>query len=341
MWDMLDEGFVSGIFQIETPGGKMLTEQLKPRSIEDLALLVALNRPGPDSKEFIKRRNGETPIRYDHPILEPILEETYGLFVYEEQIIKFWEALGYSPNDGDAVRKILGKKQPEKLTAVFLGEGEWHGKGFAKVAKENGFSEKVLKKVWDEIADFADYSFNKSHAVCYGVLSLRGLIAKYYAPAEFYMACLRTVDRTKKADLAPEYINEARRLGIEILPPDIRYSESQVSVYDGKIYFGLAEVKGVASGGDFLVEARDDLGYNIASPEDLVADVERYTEEFLSHKKEATNEGRAFYGKSPKQILNEKKVISLYNAGAWDGLGVRQVALREKQKYRRNLSEWS
>jgi DNA polymerase-3 subunit alpha len=253
------------------------------------------------------------------------------LFVYQEQIIRFMGDLGYSLNDADAVRKILGKKQRQKLDDFYFGKGEWEGKGFLEVAKSNGFTEKAALSIFDEIAEFASYSFNKSHAICYGTIALRCLIAKYYAPAEFYMACLRTLDKNKKAEMAPMYINEAHRLGVDILPPNIWESDQTISVKDGKIYFGLCEVSGVASGGKWIVEHRDEV--DLSTPETLIEDIEKLTDKSLEEKKEAAANGqRTSWWKTPKQYVNSNKIKQLVNAGAWDSQLPRDISMRQQQQ---------
>lgn len=352
MWDLLEKGYVSGIFQIETSEGRKITKMIKPRSVEDLGVIVALNNPGPSRagvpEKFAARREGREEVTYVHPLLEEILQPTYGLFVYQEQIIRFMGTLGYSLNDADAVRKILGKKQPEKLGALYRGEGEWEGKGFLAVAQEKGLSKDAVESVWKDWENFASYSFNKSHSIAYGILAFRGLFAKYYAPSEFYMACIRTLEQQKKAELMPQYIREAKRMEIEVLPPDIRYSQADVSVHEGQIYFGFGDVTGVASGGKHIVALRDEKRLDISTPENMIADLERINDKYLKQKKEAAKDGKPYpkSSKSPKQIVDASKLTALYEAGAWDALQERLVwhdddlkplTLTEKQELEQKL----
>lgn len=337
MWDLLEEGFVSGVFQVETPGGKVLAEKLKPRSIEDLAVLGSLNRPGPQRdgvpNRYIARMEGRSEVTYPHPMLEEILKPTYGLFVYQEQIIRFMGALGYSLGDADAVRKVLGKKHPEKLSEIFEGFNEWDKKGFLAVAIEKGFTKESATEVWKGIEGFASYSFNKSHAVAYAIIGFRCLYAKYYGPQEFYIACIRTVDKQKRAELTPQYIKEARRAGIKVLPPDIRYSQAEVNVHDGNIYFGFGDIKGVGTGGAYLVKLRDEEGFDISTPESFEEMLGCFNEVALAEKKELVASGSLpEEWKSPKQMLNEKKLSLVHAVGAWDDLEGTAVDLRTKQK---------
>jgi DNA polymerase-3 subunit alpha len=338
MWDLLEEGFVAGIFQIETPSGKILTEKLKPRSVEDLGILVALNRPGPlrdgIPNKYVARREGREPVVYPHPMLEEILKPTYGLFVYQEQIIRFMWELGYSLGDADAVRKILGKKQPEKLSEIFEGFKDWDKKGFLEVAMSKGFSKEIATEVWKGIEGFASYSFNKSHSIAYGIIAFRCLFAKYYGMSEFYIACIRTIESQKRKELMPQYIKEARRKKISILPPDIRYSKGRISKVDEDVYFGFGDVSGVGSAGDYLLYLRDELEYDISSPDTMVAQLEHDNDYALKEKKQRLKDGDPFPSdwKSPKQQITSNKIVAIYEAGAWDGLEEREVSLREKQE---------
>jgi DNA polymerase-3 subunit alpha len=338
MWDQMTEGFVSGVFQCETYAGKDLAERLKPHSIEELGVLVALNRPGPQRdgvpNRYIARMEGRRDVTYPHPMLEEILKPTYGLFVYQEQIIRFMGALGYTLGDADAVRKILGKKQPEKLSEIFEGFNEWDENGFLEVAMEKGFTKAVATEVWKSIEGFASYSFNKSHAICYAIIGFRCLYAKYYGPQEFYIACIRTVDKTKRVELTPQYIKEARRAGIKVLPPDIRYSKAEVDVHDGNIYFGFGDVKGVGTGGEYLVKLRDEEGFDISTPEAFEEMLICHNDIALQSKKVALKNGEPLPAdfKSPKQLLNEKKLSLIHAVGAWDDLEGTAVDLKTKQR---------
>jgi DNA polymerase-3 subunit alpha len=338
MWKLLDEGFVAGIFQCETHAGKDLAERLKIRNVEDLGVLVALNRPGPSRagvpNRYIARKEGRSEITYPHPLLEEILKPTFALFLYQEQIIRFMSELGYSLGDADAMRKILGKKQPEKLSEIFEGFNEWDKKGFLQVAMEKGFSKEVATEVWKDIEGFASYSFNKSHSIAYAIIAFRCLYAKFYGPQEWYIACIRTVDNAKRVDLTPQYIKEARRMGIKVLPPDIRYSKAEVDVHDGHIYFGFGDIKGVGTGGEYLVKLRDENRFDISTPEILEEMLVCLNDMELAHKKEAIAEDNPLPSdwKSPKQLLNEKKLSLVHAVGAWNDLEGATIDLKTQQK---------
>jgi DNA polymerase-3 subunit alpha len=330
------------VFQCETHAGKDLAERLQIRSVEAMGVLVALNRPGPQRdgvpNRYIARMEGRSEITYLHPMLEDLLKPTYGLFVYQEQIIRFMSALGYTLGEADAVRKILGKKHPEKLSEIFEGFNEWDKHGFLQVAMEKGFSKEVATEVWKGIEGFASYSFNKSHAIAYGIIAFRCLYAKYYGPQEFYIACIRTVSKDKRAELIPEYIKEARRAGYKVLPPDIRYSKGQVDVHDERIYFGFEDIKGVGTGGDYLVHLRDNEGFDISTPEAFEEMLEVFNDIESARKKEEELNGAQMNGwKSPKSILNSKKLSLVHAVGAWDDIEGNAVDLKVKQAVEKEL----
>lgn len=357
MWKLLHDGFSAGIFQVEGGLASHIAKEFKPVSVLDLSIIVALNRPGPirsgAPESFIKRRRGETDDKFDGrkvSMLKDILEETYGWFLYQEQVIAFFTKLGYNLSDADAVRKILGKKQPEKWLDLYHGRDEWEGKGFMDMAAKAGLGD--IRKteaakwdgedvtsargvplfprvkdnawvIWRMIVDFAKYSFNKSHSVAYAIIGFRTLLAKYYAPSEFYMACVATVEKNKKALLIPTYVNEARRMDIKVLPPDIERSMDNISVWeDGDIYWGLGDVGGVATGGEALVRFRDVELAPVQTPEELFDWIEEKADVVKKQRARWRKEGTAFNAKekTPKQMLGENKITALYTAGAWERL---------------------
>lgn len=335
MWEMLDQGLTLGVFQIERGYARQLCKEFKPRSIEDLGIIVSLNRPGPIRSgapdSFIRRRNGEEDIAYDHPILEDILEPTYGWFLYQEQVIAFFNKLGYSLSESDAVRKILGKKKPEQMLALYNGEGEWAGRGFIDVGLEAGVDRESLDIIWNKLEDFAKYSFNKSHAIAYATIAFRTLYAKYNAPAEFLMACIRT-----NSDAAGEYVAEGRRMGISVLPPDILKSQEDIAIIDGEILFGFSNVKGIGKGAAAkIVELRK--AHDISSPERLSEAVLSEQVIWEAKRDEAKKTGVKMQERSPKQTITSNRIPTLYDAGAWDNYENRDIALNEKQKLERQL----
>lgn len=248
MWLILEEGLTVGLFQVESGStAKQIARDLRPRSIDDLALLVAMNRPGPlrsgAFNQYLKGRHGEK-VDYSHPILKDILADTYGVFVYQEQVIRYMTAIGYTLSEADEVRAIMGKKKVEKLDAE-------HDRYLDRAQKY--MDVETAEKIWGDIYNFAKYGFNKSHAVGYGMILLWTLAAKYYAPAEFLLAGIRTVNKEDKS----LWVNEAIRMGIEILPPDVNRSEIVTELVDDTILYGLSDVKGMGqSHSRWIVENR-------------------------------------------------------------------------------------
>lgn len=334
-WKLLDQGLTLGIFQIEKGYARQLCKDFKPRSIEDLGIIVALNRPGPIRSgapdSFIARRRGDEAVTFDHPILEEILEPTYGWFLYQEQVIAFFSALGYDLGDADAVRKILGKKKPEDMKALREGTGEWEGKGYYLMGEKAGLDPQSLDTIWAKVEDFAKYSFNKSHAIAYATIAFRTLFAKFYAPAEFIMACIRT-----NPDDAGDYVSEGRRMGVKVLPPDVLQSEPDVAVVGENIYFGFSNVKGIGKGaGQYICDLRQK--YDISNPEKLFEAIEAEQQDWEAARDEAKANGVPFKKKSPRQLLPQNRIPALLDAGGWDHYEDRGITLVAKQKLEKEL----
>lgn len=335
MWKLLDSGLTLGVFQIEDGYARHLCKEFKPRSIEDLGIIVALNRPGPIRSgapdSFIARRQGLEEVTYDHPILKEILEPTYGWFLYQEQVIAYFEKIGYDKSDADAVRSILGKKKPEEMKKLLHGEGEWKGKGYSVMALEAGLSMAEMQVIWNKVEDFAKYSFNKSHAICYGTVAFRTLYAKFNSPAHFFIACILT-----NPEEAGKYVGEARRMGVKVLPPDIAKSETNIAIVEGDIYFGFSNVKGVGKGaGDLVCDLRDT--FEIHSPEALYHALEERQGVWETTRDIARAAGEPFKAKSPKQTLRANQIPLLHQAGAFDRYEDHDIALKDRQKLQKEL----
>ncbi|WP_028058400.1 DNA polymerase III subunit alpha [Candidatus Solirubrobacter pratensis] len=343
MWQMLWAKLSRGVFQIEDGYAAWLAQELRPQSIEHLSALVALNRPGPIRSgapdSFITRSRGGVDDEFDGrniPILAENLGGTYGWFLYQEQIIRFFSDLGYDLGDADAVRKMLGKKSPEEMQRLIHGEGEWEGKGYLEVAGKL-LGESLAKQIINIIADFAKYSFNKAHAVAYAIIAFRTLYAKYYYPAEFIMASIRTIgDDPKKAAKTAGFIGEGRRMGIAVLTPDVLESEADIAVKGSHIYFGLSNVKGVGKGAARYVRELSHL-YDVTTPEALTDALEAEEGAWKEARDVAKESGTSFKKKSPKQTLRSNQIAALYQAGAFDNYTDRDVTLLEKQKLEKEL----
>lgn len=338
MWQLLGDEFTAGIFQIEDGLAKKICGEYKPTSIEDLSIITSLIRPGPDTQTFLARRSGAEPVTFLDKSLSDILDNTLGQFLYQEQVIAYFNKLGYSLSDSDAVRKILGKKQPEKLTALHDGLEEWEGKSYVDMANAAGVEN--AERIWKAIVQFSAYSFNKSHAVVYSTVSLRTLYAKYLLPDEFYAACIRNVAKEKREQAFPRYVNEARRWAIEVLPPDIIKSSAKCDVVRDEIRFGFSDVKGVGlDSSEYLVRLRDKEGAPVETPDVLYEYMEVITKNRERENKRRVKEGLPkLTGKSPKMSLRSNQIETLVTVGAWDELGYRDdITLGVKQQGEKEL----
>jgi len=296
-FELLQRADTTGVFQLESGGMKRYLKELKPTLFEDIIAMGALYRPGPMSEipRFIKGKNDPSSISYLHESLEPILEDTYGVMVYQEQIIKLLQMVaGYTPGEADLVRKAIGKKKREIMEAE-------EPKFIAGCIKQ-GLTKSGAKKLWAQIQPFADYSFNKAHATCYAQISYWTAYLKAHYPAA-YMAALMTSDYDDTDRLAIE-IAECKHMGMTVLPPDVNESFQEFAVVPGKeeIRFGMQAIKNVGTGAvDEIVRARDDDG-PFASIEDFLKRIN-------------------------SRVVNRKALESLIKAGAFDRFGERHVLL--------------
>ncbi len=256
-YEMLGRGTVKGVFQLETSRGmRELVQKMKPDRIEDLIATIALFRPGPLGsgmvEQYIRCKHGLEPIKPIHPMVDPILKETNGVILYQEQVMRIANVMAsFTMADADGLRKAMGKKIPEIMSKV--------KEQFVKGAVKNGVKEDLATQVFDLMAYFAGYGFNKSHSAAYGIVSYQTAYLKAKWPVE-YMAALMSCAMGNTDKLA-EYIEECRQLGIEVLPPDINASGLDFAVDGKKIRFGLGAVKGAGEKSILhAVEARERLG---------------------------------------------------------------------------------
>jgi len=251
-YELFARAETAGVFQLESGGMRDLLRKIRPEKFEDLIAILALYRPGPMGSgmldEFIKRKQGKIEVRYDHPALEPILEETYGIIVYQEQVMQIVSALaGFSMAEADNVRKVMSKKIPEAMAE--LKEKFLAGSGKKKI--DRGTAEKIF----DLITYFAGYGFNKSHSTAYAMISYRTAYLKAHFPVEFMTALLTS--EKNNSDKISDYINESIRMDIEILPPDINQSFKDFTVVNNNIRFGLSAVKNVGeSAAESIISTR-------------------------------------------------------------------------------------
>jgi len=307
-FELLASGETKGVFQLEGTGMRRYIRELKPTCFSDIAAMVALYRPGPMEQlpTFIKAKQGIAPIRYPHPILEQILEETYGVIVYQEQVVFIARALaGYTLGQADIFRKAMGKKIPEVMKK--------EEQNFVAGAQKKGISAKLAREVFALIEPFAGYAFNKAHSVSYALIAYRTAYLKANYPVEYMVALLDTYyDNTEKVHSA---VAECRRLGIDVLPPDINRSYAGFSIErdesgDPAIRFALGAIKNIgASPIEEIVSARRSGG-DFSSMEDFCSRID------LRH-------------------INKKVLESLIKVGAFDALGTRKTLLESLD---RNIS---
>lgn len=268
---MLAEGKTQGVFQLESAGITGVCVNMRPTSIEDMTAIVALYRPGPmDSiPTFIANKMDPRKIRYKTPLLEPILKVTYGCIVYQEQVIEIFRSLGgYTMGQADNIRRAISKKKMKVIEAerkVFVYGDPAQG---ITGCMGHGVPETVAQSIYDEIVDFANYAFNKAHAVCYAVVSYQTAYLKCHYPKQ-YMAALMTsvLDSATKIS---GYINECKEMGIPVLPPDINHSEDPFVVEGESIRFGLGAVKNVGHGLIRAVVSKRQEGGPFRSLEDFI-----------------------------------------------------------------------
>ena len=252
VFKLWQEGSTMGLFQFESQGMTNFMKELKPDCLEDLIAGVSLYRPGPMDQipRYIKGKLNPGHNEYTHPRLEPILNVTYGCMVYQEQVMQIVRDLaGYSLGRADLVRRAMGKKKLDvmaKEREVFInGQLDDEGNVIVPGCVRNGIDAQSADKIFDEMAEFAKYAFNKSHAACYAVVAYRTGYLKAYYPAEFMASMLNSF--LGNLDKIPQYIDECKRLNIEILEPDINKSSTKFTVEDGKIRFGLGSIKNVGT----------------------------------------------------------------------------------------------
>jgi DNA polymerase-3 subunit alpha len=296
---LLSSGETTGVFQLEGAGMRRYIKELKPTTFSDIAAMIALYRPGPMEHipTFIKAKHGLEPIRYPHPALSSILEETYGVIVYQEQVLFIVQTFaGYSLGQADIFRKAMGKKIPSVMKE--------EKRNFVAGARKMGYSAEVAEEVFALIEPFAGYAFNKAHSFSYALIAYQTAYLKANYPAEYITAFLITnADQLEKVATA---VAECRRLGIDVLPPDINRSQTSFSIEGGDgapaIRFGLAAIKNVGEGAVEPLVSEREKGGEFRSIEDLCR-------------------------RADMRSMNRRVLESLIKAGALDQLGDRGTLL--------------
>lgn len=309
VFEMFAKAETLGIFQFESPGMRAFLKELKPNIFEDLIAANSLFRPGPMNQIpiFVECKHDPSKITYIHPKLEPILNVTYGCIVYQEQVMQIVRDLGgYTLGRADLVRRAMSKKKMDVMEQerrnFIHGQLDENGNVVIQGAIRNGVDEESANKIFDLMIDFANYAFNKSHSAAYAVVAYRTAWLKYYYPVEFMAAQISSImDSTTQVSL---YIQECKRLGIEVLPPDVNSSHHKFTVSDSKIRFGLSAVKNVGSGLiRAIVKARgNDKFYSFT---DFVERIE----------------------KVDSTVMNKRAVESLIKCGALDSIGANRAQL--------------
>lgn len=302
IYKMISEGKTTGVFQLESPGMTQFMKELQPSSIEDIIAGISLYRPGPMDQipRYIKNKNNPQGIKYHHPLLENILNVTYGCMVYQEQVMQIVRDLGgYSMGRSDLVRRAMSKKkisvmEQERKNFIY-GITDEKGGVVVSGAIRNGVDEDCANKIFDEMMDFASYAFNKSHAAAYAVIACQTAWLKFHYPVEFMAALLNSF--LGSSDKVSQYVHECRDMNINVLSPDINESDLKFTVVNGKIRFGLVAVKNVGEGAvRFIVSERKKDG-NYQDFRDFCVRIE---------------------GKD----INKRCIESLIKCGAFDSLGV-------------------
>ncbi|HOY65433.1 MAG TPA: DNA polymerase III subunit alpha [Candidatus Ozemobacteraceae bacterium] len=296
-YDLLCRGFTKGVFQLESDGMRNLILKLKPSVFEDIIALLAMYRPGPLGSgmvdDFVECKHGRKKIAYPHPDLEPILKDTYGVFLYQEQCMLTASVMGgFTMGQADQLRKAMAKKITEEMERL--------GKLFVEGAVKKGIDQALAQSVFDQMASFGEYGFNKSHSAAYAVVTYNTAYLKAHYPTEFMAAVLSS--ELNDTDKIAEYIDECEEMEIGILPPDINRSSVLYTVEPEGIRYGLSAIKGVGTGAvEGLVEARTSGG-----PFKSLSDLTRRVD---------------------TKLLNSRVLESLIKAGAMDTYGLRRSQL--------------
>lgn len=297
VYELMSRGDTAGVFQFEGEGITDATRKIKPSNFADITAITSLYRPGPMANipEFTKRKHGEAAVELLLPETEKVLKETYGIMVYQEQVMGIASLIaGYSLGEADMLRRAMGKK--------IKAEMDQHRVRFLKGAKERGHDEKKSEELFDLMYKFADYGFNKSHAAAYSVITVQTAWIKNYYPAEFYAALLST--EISNTDNVVKYVKDAQKKGIQVKPPHINVSEYLFTVRGEDVYFGLGAIKGVGESAiNAIFEARNSLD----------------TKKFASLEQ--------FFEKVDTRKLNKKVIECLIKAGALDGFGYHRAQL--------------
>ncbi len=296
-YEMLRTAKSLAVFQLDSQGIRDLLFRIKPTVFDDIVSLIALFRPGPMQSGmldmFVDRKHGREEVAYDHPLMETVLKDTYGCMVFQEQVMELSKKLaGFTPGEADGLRKAMGKKIPEELEKM--------RDKFVKGGGVNKVSPKTANKIYDQMVKFGGYGFNKSHSVAYGIVAYQTAYLKTNYPIEFMTAVATSeighssIGAEDKENKLVTYLDEAKRMGLKVTPPDVNRSEAKFDIQDDAIRFGLVAIKNVGSGAaDSIVAAAREKPFE--SLDDFASRVDLHA-------------------------INKKTIESLIKAGAMDGL---------------------
>lgn len=297
IYELLSKGDTAGVFQFEGEGITDATRKIKPSRFSDIVAITSLYRPGPMANipDFTKRKHGEAAVEYLLPETKSVLEETYGIMVYQEQVMGIASQIaGYSLGEADMLRRAMGKKIKEEM--------DKQRERFLTGAKERGHDPVKSNELFDLMYKFADYGFNKSHAAAYSVITAQTAWIKHYYPAEFFAALLST--EVGDTDKVVKYVKDAQKRGIFVKPPHVNFSDYLFTVKGEEIYFGLGGIKGVGSAAvEAILEARKKL------PNDQFTSLQE------------------FFESVDLRRVNKKVIESLIKAGAFEGFGIHRSQL--------------
>lgn len=297
IYDLLSRGDTAGVFQFEGEGISDATRKIRPTSFADVTAITSLYRPGPMANipEFAKRKHGESPVEYLLPDSKGVLEETYGIMVYQEQVMGIAAVIaGYSLGEADMLRRAMGKK--------IKAEMDQHRERFLKGASERGHDKAKSEELFELMFKFADYGFNKSHAAAYSVITAQTAWIKHYYPAEFFAALLST--EVGDTDKVVKYVKDAQKRNLVVRPPHVNFSDYLFTVSGDEIYFGLGAIKGVGeSAVQAILEAREQM------PEKKFKTIEE------------------FFNNVDSRKVNKRVIENLTKAGAFDDFGYHRAQI--------------
>ncbi|MDR3281929.1 MAG: DNA polymerase III subunit alpha [Endomicrobium sp.] len=308
-YELLNKAKTMGVFQLESKGMRDLIRKLKPEDINDIIALIALYRPGPMGSgmldDFVNRKNGKIKIVYDHPLQKSILQDTYGIILYQEQVMKMSvEIAGFRPEEADNLRNAMSKKIPEVI--------EKQREKFVRGAKEKGINKKIADKIFNNILAFAGYGFNKSHSAAYSLISYRTAYLKANYPIEYLTALLNneigrsSTKGTNEENKLAMYLEDVTAFGIKILPPSVQYSSGKFKIEGTDIRFGLLAIKNVGENIIKLIEQSKIDGKNI-----------KYFKNWWD-----------FLQRIDLKSTNKKVLESLVKSGAFDSFGNDKLTIR-------------